>query len=129
MLYYLPTLTTLYPLIAFTDEKMRGCANEAVLKVNVYGSALIPRKLSCSKLFLVTHLYSDLSNHLLRRFHSWLLPFVDKMTTGTYNFVSLIVKDRLKGLILVLSEPATTKTQYFAHLAFNSVFQLINSIS
>ena len=51
----------------------------------------------------------------------------DKVTTGTYNFVSLIAKIIL--LALILSAPAAVKTQYFVHLSFSSTLQLINGIS
>ena len=35
----------------------------------------------------------------------------------------------LLGLSFVLSLPAADKTQYFVHLSFNSILQLINGIS
>ena len=57
------------------------------------------------------------------------MSFADKVTTGTYSFVSLIVKIILSSLALTLSTPATAKTQFFVHLSFNSTFQLINAIS
>ena len=50
----------------------------------------------------------------------------DKVRTGTYNFVSLIVM--LLGLAFVLSLPAADKTQYFVHVSFNSILQLITGI-
>ena len=57
----------------------------------------------------------------------------DKVTTGTYNFVSLIVKVilialSLSSLSLVLSLPATDKKKNFFYLRFNSALQLINDI-
>ena len=52
--------------------------------------------------------------------------------TGTYYFVSFMVKIMLPGfLLLSLSPLATTstdKTQCFVHLSFNSPFLLIISI-
>ena len=57
------------------------------------------------------------------------------MTTGTCNFVLLIVKIILLPLtssltlLLTLSLPDADKTQYFVNLSFNSTLQLINSIS
>ena len=56
----------------------------------------------------------------------------DKVTTGTYNFVSLIVKVilialSLSSLSLVLSLPATDRKMLF-YLRFNSALQLINDI-
>ena len=56
----------------------------------------------------------------------------DKVTTGTYNCVSLIVKLMLlalSALAISLSLPSAEKTQYFVHLSFNSTLQLINGIS
>ena len=58
---------------------------------------------------------------------SFWLFFADKVTTGTYNFASLIVKIILSAL--PLSFPFAEKTQYFVHLSFNSILQLINGIS
>ena len=74
---------------------------------------------------------TDLSNPLLRCFDSFWLSLVDKVTTGTYNFVSLIVKIMLLSslLPLALSAPATDKTQCFVHLSSNSTLELINRIS
>ena len=62
------------------------------------------------------------------------MPFTDKVTTGTYKFVSLIVKIILLELKLLslspwYSLPSADKTQYFAHLIFNFTLQLINAIS
>ena len=57
------------------------------------------------------------------------MSFAHKVTTGTYNFVSLIVKVTLLELAFVLSTPAADKTQYFVHLSFNSTLQLINGVS
>ena len=48
------------------------------------------------------------------------------MTTETYNFVPLIVKKILSGLVPALSAPAVDKTQYLVYLRFNSTLQLIN---
>ena len=57
------------------------------------------------------------------------MSVADKVTTGTYNFVSLIEKMLLAlALSLTLSLPFTDKTQYFLHLSFNSVLQLFNYI-
>ena len=53
----------------------------------------------------------------------------DKVTTGTYNFVPLIVKIILLGLAFVLSLPAADRTQHFVHLSSNYTLQLINGIS
>ena len=47
--------------------------------------------------------------------------------TGTYNFVSLIVKIMLLELALVLSAPAAAKI--FVHLRFISTLHLINGSS
>ena len=55
------------------------------------------------------------------------MSHADKVTMGTYNFVSLIVKIILE-LALPLSAPAADKTQYFVHLSFDSISQLINGI-
>ena len=60
--------------------------------------------------------YTDLSNPLLRSFDSFCLSFVDNVTAGTYNFVSLIVKKILSGLASVLSLPTAAKTQCFIYL-------------
>ena len=59
------------------------------------------------------------------------MSLADKVTTGTYNFISLIVKIilLLLTLSLTLSAPAADKTQYFVQLNFNSTLQLINCIS
>ena len=73
--------------------------------------------------------YTDLSNTLLRSFDSFWLSFADRMTEGTYNFVSFIEKIILLQLALVLSTPAAPKTQCFAYLSFNSTLHLIISIS
>ena len=66
-----------------------------------------------------------------RNFDSFSLSLTDKVATGKYNFLSLIVKIILLALLLLLisfSLPAT-KIQYLAHLSFNSTLQLINGIS
>ena len=73
--------------------------------------------------------FTDLLDPLLRRFHSFWLSFAHKVTTGSNNFVSLIVKIILLELASSLSAPVTDKTQYFVHLSFNSTLQLINVIS
>ena len=52
-----------------------------------------------------------------------------KVTAGTYNFASLIVKIILLGSAFVLSLPAADKTQYFANLSFSSTLELIYIIS
>ena len=64
------------------------------------------------------------------------MSLAHKVTTGTNNFLSLIVKFivpefllLLLLLLLLLSVPAAGKTQYFADLSFNSTFYLINGIS
>ena len=59
------------------------------------------------------------------------MSLVDKVTTGTNSFAPLIVKIILLALSLLLisfSLPAQGKTQYFVHLSFVSIFQLINGI-
>ena len=68
---------------------------------------------------------------LLRSFDSFWLSLADKVTTGTYNFASFIVKILLLSSKLpwALSVPATEKTQCFVYLSFNSTLQLINGIS
>ena len=63
---------------------------------------------------------------MLRRFDNFWLSLVDKVTTGTYNFVCLIVEIILLAL---LSLPAADKTQYFVNFSVNSTLQLINCIS
>ena len=60
------------------------------------------------------------------------MSLVDKVTTGTYNFVSLIVKTKLLTIAFSwtwLSIPAADKTQYLVYLTFNSILQSINAIS
>ena len=59
------------------------------------------------------------------------MSLADKVTTGTYSFVSLIVKVilALSALVISLSLPASDKTQYFVHLSLKSTLQLINSVS
>ena len=49
------------------------------------------------------------------------------MTTGTYTFVSLVVKILLL-LLLSLSLPFADKTQFFVHLSFISTLEIINAI-
>ena len=74
----------------------------------------------------------DLSNLLLRNFESVWLSFTDKVTTGTYNFVSFLVKIILLELapsLSLLPTSATGKTQCFFHLSFDSTLQLMNDIS
>ena len=66
---------------------------------------------------------------MLRGFDNFLLSLADKVTTGRYNFVSLIVKVVLVELVFALSAPAADKAQYFVHLIFNSTLQLINGNS
>ena len=69
-------------------------------------------------------------NLLLRSFDTSWLSFADKVTTGRYNFESLIVKIILLGSALVLSTPPIVKTQCFVvHSSLSSIFQLINDIS
>ena len=60
------------------------------------------------------------------------MSLADKVTTGTYNFVSLIVQIillALSALAISLSLPVADKAHYFAHQSFNSTLQLINGIS
>ena len=78
-------------------------------------------------LFALYSFKSDLSNPLLRSFDNFLLSLVDKVTTGTYNFVSEIVG--LASSLITFSVPPVERTQYLVHLSFNSIFQLINGIS
>ena len=52
----------------------------------------------------------------------------DKVTAGTYNFVSLVVKIIVSGLSLVFLLLAAAKIQCFVDLSFNSTLQLINGI-
>ena len=53
-------------------------------------------------------------------FDSFLLSLADKVTTGTYNFVSLAVKIiLLESILLVLLAPAAEKIQYFVHLRYH----------
>ena len=47
--------------------------------------------------------YTDLSNPLLRSFDDFCLPFADKVTIGTCNFVSCIVKITLLELPSLLT--------------------------
>ena len=56
------------------------------------------------------------------------MSFYDEVTTGTYSFVSLVVKIILFALALSLSLPFADKIQYFVHSSFNSILQLINGI-
>ena len=60
------------------------------------------------------------------------MSLAEKVTTGAYNFVYLIVNIILLSLSLLLiifPVPPADKTQYFLHLNFNSTLQLINDIS
>ena len=52
-----------------------------------------------------------------------------KLTTGRYNFVSLILKIILLELTFSLSAAAADKAQYFVHLRFSFMLQLVNGIS
>ena len=64
-----------------------------------------------------------------RSFDNFWFSLADIVTTGTYNFVSLIVKILLSKYVpLTLLAPAEDKTQYFVHLSFNSILQLNNGI-
>ena len=60
------------------------------------------------------------------------MSLAGKVTTGTYNFLSLILKIILLALSLslslTLSLPFVDKKQYFVYLSFNSTLQLINGI-
>ena len=69
-----------------------------------------------------------LLNPLLRSFNSFPLSFADKVTTGTYDFLFLIVKIKLSELASSFSVPVEAKTQCLVHLTFNSTLQLINGI-
>ena len=51
------------------------------------------------------------------------------MTTGTYSFVSLVVKIILLEFTLLFLIPSKGQIQYFVHVRFNSTLQLINGIS
>ena len=55
------------------------------------------------------------------------------MTTGTYSFVSLIVKTILLELapssLSVLAVPGADKTKCFVHLSFNSTLHLVTGSS
>ena len=64
-----------------------------------------------------------------KKFWQFLLFLADKVTTGTYDFASLIVKVIFLESAFSLSAPGTGKTQYFVYLIFNSTSQLINGIS
>ena len=88
-------------------------------------------------LFSLFVLYSfqqtDLSNPLLWTFNNVWFYLADRFTTGTCNFVSLIVKVILLPLLslslwLRLSLRAADKTKYLVHLSFNFTLQLINGI-
>ena len=59
------------------------------------------------------------------------MPLVVNVTTGTYDFVFLIVKIILLALslLVVLPLPAAGKTQCFVCLSFNYNMQLTNGIS
>ena len=73
--------------------------------------------------------YSDLSNPWLKNFASLWLPFTDKVTTGLYNFLSLILKIIFLELASAFLTPVAAKTHCFVHLSFNLTFQLTNGIS
>ena len=71
---------------------------------------------------------------MLRNYDSFLLSVANKVTTGTYNFVFLIVKMILLALLLLSLSlsfllPTADKTENFVHFSFNSTLQLINCIS
>ena len=66
---------------------------------------------------------------MLRRFGKFWLSLADKVTTGIYNFVSLILKIILSRLAFVLSLHAADKRQSFVHIRFNSTLRLISGIS
>ena len=51
------------------------------------------------------------------------------MTTGTNNFVSLIVQITLLELASVLSAPDADQKAWFVNLRFNATLELINYIS
>ena len=74
---------------------------------------------------------TNFSNPFLRGSDSFWLSLADKVTTGTCNFVYLIVKIILLALassLISFSLPPAEKTQYFAHLRSNSTLQLLNRI-
>ena len=71
----------------------------------------------------------SLSSPLLRNFD---FSLADKIATGTYNFVSLIVKIMILlalSLSFPLSLPGADKTQNFVHVSFDSALQLVKGIS
>ena len=69
--------------------------------------------------------YADLSNPLLRSANSYWFSLVDNMTTGTSNYLSLIVKILLVQLALLLSLPVVDKAQWLVHWSLNYALQLI----
>ena len=64
-----------------------------------------------------------------RCFDSYWFSLAVKVTTGTHNFVSFIVKIVLSESLLTLSAPTAAETHCFVYLSFNSTLQLINGIS
>ena len=66
----------------------------------------------CSLYVFYLFQYTYLSNHLLRSFGRFSLSFADKVTTGTYNFVSLIVKIILLELVSSLSLPSVAERMF-----------------
>ena len=84
---------------------------------------------SVSVFVLYSFQWTDLSNPLLKNVDSFWLSLADKVITGTYILLSLIVKIMLLGLAFVLLAPAANKTKYFVYLSFISTLQLINDIS
>ena len=69
-----------------------------------------------------------MSNPLLKSFGNVWLSLADTVTTGTYIFLSLIVKIILLPLLsltlsLTLSLPFAEKTRYFVHSSFNHSLQ------
>ena len=58
------------------------------------------------------------------------MSFADKVSIGTYNLMSLIVKMTLtlQSSLMLYSVPPTDKIQYFVHLSFNFTTQLITGI-
>ena len=72
--------------------------------------------------------YTDLLNSLLRCFDSFWLSFADRKTTGTNNFVSLIVKVTLLDVVLALSKPLECKMQSLFCLSLNSTFKNVKQL-
>ena len=65
----------------------------------------------------------------IKHFGSFWLSFADKVSKGTYNFLSLVVWIILLELTLPLPWQFADKTQWLVHLSLNSTLQLINGLS